>query len=35
VGVSAGIATRTLASLSVEEVCALLHAIDLGKYASP
>jgi hypothetical protein len=32
VGVWAGVATRTLASLSVEEVCALLHRLDLGKY---
>ena len=31
-GVSAGAATRALASLSVEEVCGVLHALDLGKY---
>ena len=29
---SAGIAKRPLASLSVEEVCGLLHALDLGQY---
>jgi len=32
VGVSAVVATRPLASLSVEEVCGLLHTMDIGQY---
>ena len=29
---SAGVGTRALVSLSVEEVCGVLHALDLGTY---
>ena len=34
VGVSAGVGRRALASISMDEACGLLHALDLGKYES-